>query len=260
MSDRFELKLTPSENGRPQVRIIDRKTAIKEMGSLALATAVLGLFPNSSFAEDTIESAGNKRVRIVGMRHRDLMENFKKDRTCQKMHARMKNRGLRFDRGKGGYLTASWNGKKATIMVFTYESADCYGFVMWSRRGTIIKGCYVICEKEGEPQEAGSAESLSGQEPVIQEVDNPETLRVQMKEASGSGVTTTSFECNVCQLAVELVIGFGCGAGAALIASAACGPGALLCAFIVASVQAAICELLFFPVSREAVCRGLGYC
>jgi hypothetical protein len=61
-------------------------------------------------------------------------------------------------------------------------------------------------------------------------------------------------------LAVELVIGFGCGAGAALIASAAWGPGALACAFIVAAFQAAICELLFYPVSREAVCAGLGYC
>ena len=129
---------------------------------------------------------------------------------------------------------------------------------MWLRNGRRIKGCYSIkAKKGGTLREAGLADSREGEEPVIQEVENPDALGVQAEQEFAASST---FECNVCRLAVELVIGFGCGAGAAVVAAAACGPGALACAFIVASVQAAICELMFYPVSRRAVCAGLGYC
>jgi hypothetical protein len=261
MKQEFEIELHLEQDGRHQLRIINRKKALKQMGIFALATAWLGIFPESTFANNALKASGKKRVSVAGMGQRDLMDKFKKDATCLKIHDQMKNRGLTFAEGKGGTLTASWSGKKAAIMAFTYESSDSYGFLMWSRKGRRIKGCYVINRRDGEAEEAGVADSLEAQEPVIQEVENPEQIGLQMKRSlEESELSTTSFECNVCQLAVELVIGFGCGAGAALIASAACGPGALACAFIVAAVQAAICELLFYPVSREAVCAGLGYC
>lgn len=276
--DGFEIGLNPApsdgESEGYSVEFIDRRAALKKMGAAGLAAAFLPLLPQGVLAQDApaegtsaeIEAAAQKRVRVTNMTNRQMMDRWRNDAVCQKIHRMMRNRGLRFDKGKGAWMKASWNGNTMAIMAMTYTSQSSYAFVAWKKIGRKITGCFSIVDRGGRAKEAGELDGIVGGEVSdVRMVENPEELRARMAEeirSSGGDVSAaaSSVTCNLCGLAVDQVIIFGCGTTAAIVAAATCGPGAILCSFITFAVQGAICGLLFYPVDRTQVCVGLGYC
>ena len=297
----IEMTLTATEEdpNRYEVgstKLLDRRAALKTMGALGLAAALLPGLPAGAFAQsgagsDAPVAARDVRVRTVRLSFRETMRRFGKmrgeDNRLRMLHKNMTDKGFRLVRdGSVGLLSevVAGGNDAASIRALNVrlrykkngQTAIFAGGAELVKAGDTeimdrIRSDYTV--KTGRRLDTFGMKD--GQVQNVQRIDDwvkeRKSLIRRGQEVQGRGSREASKEvsarvsaCGVCIVAGDIIYGTGCGLYYSALQYIACGtftapPAIILCATIATVLTEIICGTSGALIAPQA-CENAGYC